>query len=152
MTAAENLLKSWVFLNNLIKNTRMTRELSYNESVIMLLLYNEYKDNEGSLSIKEIAKKTRMLKSLINRTVNSLEEKGMIRKFADKNDKRTVRIQCISDNMDLFLKVHSRSLSITQKVVDIIGEEDAEAFCRLVSKLQAAEEEFIKHKKKVHSE
>lgn len=117
MTAAENLLKSWVFLNNLIKNTRMTRELSYNESVIMLLLYNEYKDNEGSLSIKEIAKKTRMLKSLINRTVNSLEEKGMIRKFADKNDKRTVRIQCISDNMDLFLKVHSRSLSITQKLL-----------------------------------
>ena len=137
---AENLLQAWISLCGIIKNSRITKGLLYNEAIVMNILYNEYSKNaEGAVSIKFITQKTKMLKSLVNRTVNSLEKKGFIERCVLPGDKRMGYVRCVREKTGNYLKVHSESLNHAQNIIDIIGEEDAETFIRLVKKIENAE-------------
>ena len=137
---SEKLLASWVKLSGIIKNSRITKGLMYNEAVVMYFLYSSFKeDSEGAVSIKEIVEKTRMQKSLVNRTVNSLEETGLLIRCSAEGDRRMTYVKCVGERLETFLKVHEESLSIAENIIDIIGEEDAEAFNRIVEKLLASE-------------
>ena len=137
---SENLPASWISLSGIIKNSRITKGLMYNEAVVMYFLYKSYtEDSQGMISIKEIVEKTRMQKSLVNRTVNSLEEKGLLLRCEAEGDRRMTFVKCVGDRLDTFLRVHEESLSIAENIIDIIGEEDAEAFNRIVEKLLASD-------------
>lgn len=129
------LLQAWVRLSGILKNTRFTKGLSYNESIIMLHLYEH---DGGTLSVKEIIARTGMLKSLVNRTINSLEEKGLLERFHQQGDKRALYVRCRKDNLDEFLKVHHSSIAIARSIEEIIGPEDTAAFIRIVDKISAS--------------
>lgn len=133
---AEKLLHAWVKISSIVKNTRLTKGLQYNESIVMLLIYNRYaEDGIGCISIKEITEETKMLKSLVNRTVNSLEKKGLLTRCSIPGDKRMTYVRCVKEKLGIFLDVHKHSLALSQRVIDIIGTEDTEAFIRLVKKI-----------------
>lgn len=133
---AENLLQAWITLSGIIKNSRITTGLMYNEAIVMNILYNHYcNDGEGVVSVKDITQKTRMLKSLVNRTVNSLEKKGFLERCKLPGDKRIAYVKCNKDKLDKFLKVHSASLAHAQNVIGIIGEDDADAFIRIAERM-----------------
>lgn len=134
---AEKILVSWITLSGIIKNSRITKGLQYNEAIVMNVIYNRYtEDGEGLVSIKEITAKTRMLKSLVNRTVNSLIKKGLLQRCESSGDKRVVYVKCVKEKMDIFLKVHGGSVKIANSIIEILGDEDAEAFIRIVEKIE----------------
>ncbi|MBQ8868270.1 MAG: winged helix-turn-helix transcriptional regulator [Oscillospiraceae bacterium] len=134
-----NLLTAWVKLSGILKNNRITKGLLYNEATVMLLLYSCYtEDGVGLISIKEIIAQTGMLKSLVNRTINSLEKKGLLVRQAGEKDKRTLYVRCVEEKLDVFLQVHASSLGVAKGILDIIGPEDAETFIRIVEKLDKA--------------
>ncbi len=136
---AENLLSAWVKISSIMKSSRLTRGLPYNEAIIMLLLYKRYlADENGSVSIKEIIEETHMLKSLVNRTVNALEKKGLLTRCDLPGDKRLGYVRCVSEKLGIFLDVHNSSLSLARRVIDLIGTEDTDAFTRLVAKMNEA--------------
>lgn len=136
---AEDLLLAWVKLTAIVKNSRITKGLVYNEAVVMLCLYRRYKeDGEGLVSVKELLRNTGMLKSLLNRTINSLEEKGLLIKEKGRGDRRTLYVKCVKDKLDLFIKVHGGSLEVAEKIMNIIGEEDTERFIGIVEKIEAS--------------
>lgn len=133
------LLQAWVRLSATLKSSRITKGLQYNESIVMLLLYERYTaDGVGMVSMKEIASETKMLKSLVNRTINSLEEKGLVARCDSGSDKRVIYVRCIHEKLDTFMEVHNSSLEIAQKIISIIGPEDADAFIRIVDKITGA--------------
>ncbi len=133
---AEQLLAAWVKLTGVIKNSRVTKGLAYNEAIVMLLLYNRFlEDGDGLVSIKEITRETKMLKSLVNRTVNTLEAKGLLERLKTSGDKRMVFVRCIKEKLDVFLAVHNTSLDLARNLIDVIGEEDAQAFVRISKKI-----------------
>lgn len=133
------LIRAWVQLSGMLKNSRFTKELPYNESIVMMLLYERYTtDGNGMLSLKEITAQTRMLKSQVNRTVNSLEEKGLLQRCEADGDKRIAYVRCVAEKLDIFLEVHHASLQIARQISDIIGPEDTESFIRIVNKLESA--------------
>lgn len=136
----EKLLKSWVTLSGIFKNTRIASgPLVYNEAIVMLSVYQRYtRDGIGMTAVKDIIAETNMLKSLVNRTINSLEEKGLVERCQNDGDRRAVYIRCVKEKLDLFLEVHASSLKVAAEVVDIIGEEDVEHFARIVKKLSDA--------------
>ena len=137
---AEQLLSAWVKLTGFIKNSRITKGLAYNEAVIMMLLYNRYReDGIGSVSIKEITAESNMLKSLVNRTINSLESKGLLKRCANSDDKRMAFVRCVEERLDTCLEVHKSSLELARQMIAIIGPEDADAFIRITRKIAAAE-------------
>ena len=134
----EDIVLSWVHLSAILKNSRVTNGLAYNEAVVMLLLYNEYRaSGKGILPFSRIVEETRMLKSQANRTVASLEEKGFVTKLCGSRDKRAVYVSASPDCMDKFLAVHSQSLALANGICNIIGEEDARVFVRIVEKIVA---------------
>ena len=134
---SEELINAWVKLSAIVKNSRITKGLMYNEAIVMLILYERYqKDGKGVISIKEITKETRMLKSLVNRTINSLEEKGFLERCPGEGDGRMVFVRPLNQKLDSFLEVHTASVNMTDKIIGIIGNEDADAFVRIASKLE----------------
>lgn len=135
----EALITTWVRLTSTIKNNRITQGLNYNEAIVMNIAYRAYKkDGEGLVSFKDIASETKMLKSLVNRTIDSLVEKNLLERCGG-TDKRTIFVRPLKDNLEEFLRVHEQSLGIAQSIVDIIGEEDARTFVRIAERIVDAD-------------
>ncbi len=133
----ERIITAWIKLTGVLKNTRITQDMIYNEAIVMNLVYNNYlQDGEGLTSFKEIVKRTKMLKSLVNRTIDSLVKKGYLEKV-DGKDKRTTFVK--AKNFDEFLKEHEKSLALVKNIIGTIGAEDAETFVRLAEKIAAAD-------------
>lgn len=139
----ERLLAAWIGLNGLLKDSRMTREMTYNEAVIMKLVYDQYReDGVGRTAVRHILKETNMLKSLVNRTVNSLCAQGYLVKERGSEDGRNLFVRPVPERLPDFLSVHSHSLQMAQDIIDVIGEADAENFVRICGKLAAADVKF----------
>lgn len=135
----EQLVRAWIKLSGILKNTRITKGLMYNEATVMLLLYNRYQsDGMGLISIKEITQETKMLKSLVNRTVNSLEKKELLQRCEGTGDRRMAYVRCVAEKLPVFLAVHNASLSLAKGLIQIVGKRDAEAFVRIVKKIEDA--------------
>ena len=131
-TSSLELIQAWVQLSGILKNCRLTDQLTYNESIIMLQLYLA---NGEPISIKQITANTRILKSQVNRCINALEEKGLLRRCDGEGDRRIGYVCSVSDRMDVFMQVHSTSMGIADAVSTIIGPEDTQAFIRIANKL-----------------
>ena len=135
----EKLVAAWVRLTSVLKNTRMTDGLAYNEAVVMLAAYDRWReDRAGMVSFKELMERTRMLKSLVNRTIGSLVGKGLLER-CDGADRRTTFVRIVPENLDVFLRVHERSLATARELAAFIGEEDARAFIRIAEKIGSYE-------------
>lgn len=133
----EQLISAWVRLTGILKNTRITKGMVYNEAIVMLVAYNRYReDGEGLVSFKEIVSETRMLKSLVNRTIDSLVQKNYLQRCEGK-DKRTTFVRVVPENLGEYLTVHEQSLALAHSLAEVIGKEDAQAFIRIVNKIVA---------------
>ncbi len=131
----EAVITAWVRLTGILKNTRITKGMVYNEAIVMLVVYNRYRtDGEALVSFKEIVSETRMLKSLVNRTIDSLVAKGCLERCEGK-DKRTTFVRILPDNIGDYLAVHARSLALAHNLIEVIGKEDAETFVRIAEKI-----------------
>ncbi len=131
----EKLIASWIHLTGVLKNTRITQDMIYNEAIVMNIVHRHYvQDGVGLVSFKQIVSETGMLKSLVNRTIESLVRKGALER-SDGQDKRTTFIRPL--NMDEYLAEHEKTLAMVDRIVQEIGVEDAEAFIRLADKIVA---------------
>ena len=126
------LIRSWVQLSGILKNSRFTKGLPYNEAIVMLQLFEA---GDTPISIKEITNHTRMLKSQVNRTLNALEAKGLIVRCEGEGDRRVCYVRAVKEKLDVFLQVHASSMEIAKNISDIIGPEDTDNFIRIVDKL-----------------
>lgn len=125
------LIRSWVRLSGILKNSRFTKGLPYNEAIVMLQLF----EADAPISIREITNHTRMLKSQVNRTLNALEAKGLIERCEGEGDRRVGYVRAVKERLDVFLQVHASSMEIAKNISSIIGQEDTDAFIRIVDKL-----------------
>ena len=133
----EQVITAWVKLTGVLKNTRITQGMIYNEAIVMNLVYHRYQeDGVGLVSFKEIVQQTQMLKSLVNRTIDSLVAKGCLEK-SDGKDKRTTYVR--AKNFDAFNEEHEKTLSLVRGIIDTIGREDAETFVRISEKIATAD-------------
>ena len=134
----ESLITAWVRLTSTLKNTRITQGMNYNEAIVMLLAYNRYReDGTGLISFKEIVQETKMLKSLVNRTIDSLVRKGHLER-CEGEDKRTTFVRPVRDNLDDYLQVHNQSLELAQSIIALVSKEEVQTFVKISEKIIAA--------------
>ena len=134
-----NLILSWVKLSGIIKNSRITSGLKYNEAIVMLSIYSRYLlDGEGFTSVQDIIKETGMLKSQANRTLSELEKQGLITFAQGIKDRRTKFVKCVKEKLEVFLAVHNSSVKVAENIIGIIGKDDTETFIKIVKKLSEA--------------
>ncbi len=135
----EQLLDAWIRLKGLFKDSRVIQDLTYNEAVVMRMAYNQYReDGLGRVAVRSILKETGMLKSQVNRTVDSLCSRGFLVKERDEKDHRSLFVRPVPENLSAFVPIHERSLQIAEQITHIIGEADAAVFIRCCEKLSAA--------------
>lgn len=120
----EKLLESWLRLSTIINNERLVSDMPYNEALICNILYRNQKHNpENNLTATDLCNETRMLKSLMNRTLNSLEEKKMIKRIRSDKDKRQIFISLDMERMDVYNEQHAKILKLLDNVVKKLGKE-----------------------------
>lgn len=135
----ERLLAAWLGLSASLKNTRMTKGITYNEAAVMKLVYDRYRlDGVGLTAVRSIRQQTGMLKSLANRTIDSLCAQGYLTKEQGGTDARLLYVRPVPERLSGFLAVHEQSLRTAQDVIDVIGERDAACFVRICEKFLAA--------------
>ena len=107
----EDLILAWIHATGVLKNTRITQKMIYNEAVVMSIVYERYReDGVGAVTFGEICRRTRMLKSLVNRTIGTLASRGFLERRTGE-DKRTTYVVPVKKKLPEFLEEHERSPS-----------------------------------------
>jgi len=141
---SESLLNAWLRLSTSVINPRLVSEISYNESLVCNILYNNYCNSpEKKLTATDLCRETKMLKSQMNRTLNLLEKKQMIVKERSQEDKRQIWISFDLKNAELYKTQHDRIIKLVDTIIDRVGEEQAAQSVQLINTLADAAEDVI---------
>ena len=128
----EKVLNAWLKLSTTICNERIVSELPFNESFICGILHHNATENpEHKITATELCEQTSMQKSQMNRTLNSLEEKGLIFRKRSEKDKRQVFVSINMDNAGIYEHQHKKVLEFVDAVLDKVGKEKAEEIIQL---------------------
>ena len=131
----EELIKTWLNMSVVIRNNRIITNLTFNESLVCNLLYHHSSSNNGLLTATDICEKARLLKSQINKVLNSLEKLELIEKVRSNEDKRKVYLKLNEENLNIYLDQHQRVIALMEQLVHTIGEEKARQAISLLNEI-----------------
>lgn len=141
----EQLLDVWLHLSVVINNERVVSDVPYNESLICNILYrNQLQDPGHLLTATDLCDATRMLKSQMNRTLNSMEEKGFISRERSRTDKRLVYVHLNREHTKLYEQQHSQILNKLDTLIERIGEEKTQQTISLLEEIATISKEVFK--------
>ncbi len=127
----EKLLHAWLTMIMAVDSERIASELPYNEAVVCNMLYMK----KASMTASELCKRCKMAKSLMNRTITSLESKNLIQRIKDESDKRQIRIQLVDDEKNAYYAQHQRSLKYVSDIAMKIGQDKLEDLIQLFTSI-----------------
>ena len=137
----ERVLSAWIKLFISLDTERIPSLMPFNEAVICnLLASNEQKQ----LTATDLCGLMRMQKSQMNRTLTSLEEKGLIERIRCEDDKRQRIVRYIPDPDNIFVQQHEKNLKVIERFLTRIGYDRAEEIIELFTLISdIAQEEII---------
>ena len=142
----EKVLSAWLKLSTAICNERIVSELPYNESLVCGILHeNAVEHPEEKITATDLCEKTNMQKSLMNRTLNSLEEKGLIFRQRSEKDKRQVFVSMNMENAEVYERQHKNILRVVDEIVEKVGKEKADEIVSLFTLISNKAKEVINH-------
>lgn len=140
----EKLLASWVKLSTSVVNTRVVTNMSYNESLVCHVLYeNCVSPHPREITATTLCEETHILKSQMNRILTSLENKNIITRIRSNKDKRQVRIDMNLEQSDIFKTQHEHIMKLIDSIVDKIGPETAKEATRIFDIISMTAEELL---------
>ncbi len=118
----EQLLNVWLRLSTDVSNDRLVKNMPFNEALICNILAQE---GPGRMTATNLCEKTKMLKSQMNRTLNSMEDKGLIVRQRSESDRRQVYISLSPEHCSVFEEEHKKNLRIAGAILDRYGRDRA---------------------------
>jgi len=137
----EALLDTWLRMTAVISNRRLVKSMSFNEAVICRLL-KEAKENNIYLTATDLCNQTKMLKSLMNSTINSLEKKKMIQRIRSTKDKRQFYLELNEDNIDVYQKEHRRIIELLKETTKELEVNELQSVMKVLSKITDGMEKY----------
>lgn len=119
----EALLQAWLRLTTSIVNSRIVPDMTYNESLVCNILYNHSLHSQDKLTATHLCRMTNMLKSQMNRTLNHLEERGLITRERSTQDKRHVFVTMNLESSSAYIAQHQKILSALDAMIERLGPE-----------------------------
>ena len=142
----EKVLSAWLKLSTAICDERIVSELPYNESLVCGILHeNAVEHPEEKITATDLCEKTNMQKSLMNRTLNSLEDKGLIFRKRSEKDKRQVFVSMNMENAEVYERQHKNILRVVDEIVEKVGKEKADEIISLFTLISNKAKEVIDH-------
>ena len=141
----EKVLEAWLRLSTTISNERIVSKMPYNEALICgILYYNEKSQRKETITATELCTRVRMLKSQMNRTLNSMEEKGLIFRERSAEDKRQVYVTLNMENVEIYEQQHREILEFVGTLMERIGKDKAAEIVRLFHLIADTADEVMK--------
>lgn len=135
----EKVLTSWLKMIFSVDGEHLVTQLPYNEAVVCNLLLD---NPEKQMTATDLCGITKMQKSLMNRTLTSLESKKLIERIRSNEDKRLVLVKLVNDVNNIFMKQHEKSLKYVDKIVNRIGKDKVDEVLALFDSItKIAQEE-----------
>lgn len=143
----EDLLDAWLTLSSIISNERLVSYMPFNEAYVCNLLYKQMIKNPTiCLTATDLCTQTRMLKSQMNKTLKSLEEKGLIQKTRSTQDKRIIYISLCQDQLHIYEQEHTQTLQLIGKLIEKTGIENTHKTITLLNDLAKNFSELIQER------
>ena len=122
--AGDKLLDSWLNLSSTLWNTRLVSSLTYNEAHVMGLLLRHSTD-ANPMTATDLIRRTRLLKSQMNKILTALESRGYITRTRAELDKRMIFIRLTQDGIDAYQEEHKNVEAILYQLIVKIGPDRA---------------------------
>lgn len=132
----EMMLSAWLRLSVSVRNDRLVKSMSFNEILVCNILYNMLSGQE--ISAKDIAERTGMLKSQVNRVLTDLENKEYISRKVSRHDKRRSLLMLTDTGKEAYQKEHRQILLILEKLRLKIGDEEIDKATYMFTELAQA--------------
>ena len=139
----EAVLSAWLRLTRVIYNERLVTELPLNESLVCNAIYRSLRENpDRPVTATWLCSELRMQKSLANRTLTSLEEKGIITRSRSEDDKRNVFIAF--HHTQVYEEQHKQILMLVDQILEQVGKDKADDILNMFHLISDAADEIIK--------
>lgn len=140
----EKLLSSWVRLSTAVVNNRVVTNMSYNESLVCHVLYeNSVSEQPREITATDLCEETHILKSQMNRILTSLEGKEIITRIRSIKDKRQINIALNMDHAGIFKTQHDHIIKLIDTIVERIGLDTAKDAIRIFDIISDTAEELL---------
>lgn len=139
-SVTESLLDSYLRFSNAICNERLVSELPYNEALICNLLYRRAPQ---ALTATELCDETRMMKSQMARTLNEMEEKGLILRSRSQADRRQVLVELNREGAEVFFRQHTKTLDLVESITRNMSPEKLQVLVALLDEAAEAAREVL---------
>ena len=139
--AGDELLDAWLKLTSTLWNTRLVKSLTYNETHVMGILLR-HKDNEP-MTATDLIRRTRLLKSQMNKLLTTLEGRGFITRVRSELDKRLIHIHLTETGKEAYLEEHSGVEAFLSQLIEKLGAERALAVARELNDINGILDEII---------
>lgn len=114
------------------QNDSSCGDLTHNEKMILFILSDISKDSIVSLST--LRERMKLAPSTITPIITLLEEKGLIQRNIDENDRRNIFLRISTKGEEYINKVQIEIKNKMSKYIEYIGENDTKQLIRLISK------------------
>lgn len=150
MCLEEELLIAWIKANSKIRNHRYVKDMTYNEAIILGLLYQAQTNEENSrlLQLKDLCQETKMLKSAVNRYVNNLEKKQYLRRIKLAGNNKSVYLILELEAIETYQKMHKEIIAIIKPLIEKLGKEKTQELVSLLTEVTTIFETNILNKSK----
>ena len=122
--AGDKLLDAWLNLTSTLWNTRLVTSMTFNEAHVLGILLR-HSTPEAPLTATDLIRRTRLLKSQMNKVLTSLEDHGYISRTRADADKRMIHIHLTPEGETAYRDQHKAAESILVDLIDQIGAERA---------------------------
>lgn len=138
----EALLGAWMEVSSVINNERVSARIPYNvASILRVLTRTEGKDVTAS----SLCAALRMQKSQMNRTLQYMEDQGMITRERAADDKRCVYIRLHDEELTPYLQQHDEVIRYIGGVTETLGAEKTSQLIGLIEEVIAIIKEKDPH-------
>ena len=140
----EKILNAWLKLSTTICNERIVSELPYNETMICSILHhNASEDPEKKITATDLCEKMNMQKSQMNRTLNTMEQKGLIFRKRSEKDKRQVFVTMNMEKAGIYKKKHEKILKFVDSIMEKVGKDKAEEIIQMFTLITSKAKEVM---------
>ena len=120
----DDLLAAWLNLSSTLWNTRIVTSMTYNEAHVLGILLRHSEDSEP-MTATDLIRRTRLLKSQMNKILTTLEKQNYISRIRAEADKRLIHIRLTEEGTAAYLEQHKGVEAILNALIERLGVERA---------------------------
>ncbi len=137
----ERMLAAWLRVTTSVSQVHQLRDLRYNEALICnILMKNEIEHPGRRLTATDLCRESHILKSQMNRTLQCMEEKGIIERQRSTEDRRRVYTRLRPDSV-IYERQHDQVLDTVGAIAARVGTDHVDQIVDMLNAISEAAEE-----------